>query len=73
MRNLCIVSNCNEIRVGKGYCMRHYKQIMKSGNILDVKRNREEKNKIIQINNLICEMEIYDNINNFRCKILIRN
>lgn len=44
----CKVEGCEEYSRANGYCVRHYNQVRKNGNIIgNVKRNKLDKNEII--------------------------
>ncbi len=57
---LCIIENCNKDHFGLGYCIKHYKQFKRYGEI--PKRTRRDANEFI-IDGDICWVILYDKNN----------
>ena len=64
----CSVEGCNGKHVGKGYCMKHYKQFRRHGCIPE--RTKNNPNEIIEYDDY-AELVLYDNNSNEVARAII--
>jgi len=57
---VCSVKNCNSKTVARGYCDRHYRQIIRKGRILEY--TKVDGNEIV-CNNATCVIKLYSKLN----------
>lgn len=65
---ICSVEGCNGKHVGKGYCMKHYKQFRRHGHIPE--RTKNDPNEIIEYDDY-AEIVLYDNNSNEVARAII--
>jgi hypothetical protein len=57
--SVCSVVNCNSKTVAKGYCDRHYRQVIRNGNVL--KYTKTDGNEIV-CDNCTCRIKLYSKL-----------